>query len=600
MTRRKGFLLKSRLIIPTFFVDSINGNDANDGTSSSTPLRTLSAVSSKLTSDTKFLYLKRGSVWQEQFDVPINGLSIKVYGDSGNPPIIDGAKAISGIWTQPDSGTYPNIWQVSYTRAQSATTGSAHVAIWSDGEVPRYASSLDNLQASGGYYVSDLTATSTILYIKSITDPNSNGVLYEASHRRYCINGHAQTLGAIKMGQKIDGPIELKRAIDHYNGYTGGKGGVASRLLIRDGHIHHTVTEGYLTEDCCYIGVIPSISSPSFAVAYTSDNPEGLSHIFRRCYAVMPTGVNRNPDGSAFYSHGTSTVSSLTIEQSCVQATSIGGADALSVIIRDCYSEENIGVMQVSSTTNVFDVDRVIARDLSQISYINGNLFLRRLVGSSTVTIDNCGYWGLKGNSIQLLGGVGDRPTVTNTVIAGTTLGEGVGGGTANITVNKCVTWCNGLMLNCASFQGDYNIYYWVGNNNVRSIINGTLYQNLIDWQTATGHDQNSVFCKSADQTSGNQYALWLGVSLGINNGPADGDWRINPGARVYNGSGTAFIGVFSDGNTPLTVAGIQEYWDFNLRLIVNGCPNKYPIFPKTANDMRTYITSPQSWNFYP
>lgn len=579
------------------YVDSVGGNNANAGTSPGAPLQTLAAAQAAL-SDNQSLGLARGSYWREQFDVPTNGLTIGVYG-TGNAPIIDGAEPIVGTWTQPNVGLYPDVWSISWTRAQAATTGSAAICIWLDGVIAsRYATTLNDLQTNGGYNADTLSSTTTTISIKSATNPNSNGVLYEAQYRRYCINGHATVLGVEKTEQVVNGPIEMWRAVDHYNAHTGGQG-TTKQLLILDGTIHHTVTQGSVTEDCIYTGIVPA-STSSAAVAYTALSPSTYEHIFRRCMAIFPGGVSRNPDYSGFYSHGTTTVKKLTVEQCITNAATLAGADAVDVIVKDSYTKECLlGTISVSSTSSTFTVDRVLAKSDTTISHVNGESAFRRLSGTTTIVVRNSGFVNRKGDAVSLIGTTGTRPQFTNCVLGGALSGGAVGGG-GFVGCNYCVLQANGLSYINNSISGDFNIYHFVGQTFVRSLINSVLYSSLGAWQTATSQDANSVYVKSTDQTAGNQYALWLGVSQNINSGPADGDFRINPGARVYNGADAPLIGTFADGTTPLTTAGIQEYWDWNQRAVVTGVPTRFPTFPATVAEMRSYVNDPTSWDFYP
>jgi len=108
-------------------------------------------------------------------------------------------------------------------------------------------------------------------------------------------------------------------------------------------------------------------------------------------------------------------------------------------------------------------------------------------------------------------------------------------------------------------YRGDYEraysfspSFYW----------RGGYVEPLSAWQSVSGQDAHSVYFKPEDQTSGNSHALWLGVATGTNNGPSDGDWRINPGARVYDSADAAYIGKFPDG-APITQAGPQTHWNY-------------------------------------
>jgi hypothetical protein len=336
------------------------------------------------------------------------------------------------------------------------------------------------------------------------------------------------------------------------------------------------------------------------AVAYTAISPSTYEHTFRRCLAIMPGGTGRAIGSSGFYAHGTATIAELIIEQCITRAATLASADTLSLIVRDCYSEEGLlGYMQISSTTSAMDMQRIILRDLTTIADGAGNTAFRRAFGSGTITFANCGFFTQKGLSIQLIGDSGTRPQVTNCVVAGTTNSGAIGGG-GFVGCNYSVLQANGACFTNSTIVSDYNIWYFHGQSFVRGFVGGVLKNSLGAWQTDTSQDTNSVYVKHVDQTRGGQYALWLGVAEDINNGPSDGDWRINPGARVYNGADAPLIGTFADGVTPLTDAGIQEHWNFNTRSIVAGPPTRPPVFPATISELRSYVNDPTSWNFYP
>ena len=141
----------------------------------------------------------------------------------------------------------------------------------------------------------------------------------------------------------------------------------------------------------------------------------------------------------------------------------------------------------------------------------------------------------------------------------------------------------------------------------MRTRIGSVTYQTLADWQTATsGQDANSVYILPADQVAGGANALWLGYTEAAaltdlaTIGPAVGDFRINPSARVYGGDNTAYIGTYADGTTPITEAGPQLHWNWNTRAAVAGPPTRWPDVPETLAESRTYISDPAAWNFYP
>ena len=93
----------------TFYVSSSSGNDANSGTSPSSPWKTLSKVNSQTFRAGDAILFKRGDSWYGSLTVSNSGsssapITYGAYG-TGNKPIISGFKTISG-WTSSGGGTY--------------------------------------------------------------------------------------------------------------------------------------------------------------------------------------------------------------------------------------------------------------------------------------------------------------------------------------------------------------------------------------------------------------------------------------------------------------------------------------------------------------
>lgn len=93
-----------------YYADSAAGNDANAGTSTSHPWRTLKRINHASMRPGDIVRLKRGSVFRETLkpegpdDANFRGVSFVPYG-SGAPPTINGADVISG-WTSIGGGVF--------------------------------------------------------------------------------------------------------------------------------------------------------------------------------------------------------------------------------------------------------------------------------------------------------------------------------------------------------------------------------------------------------------------------------------------------------------------------------------------------------------
>jgi parallel beta-helix repeat protein len=110
--RSKYFLLTGLLLFlspalraATYYVDSLNGNDSNSGTSSSSPWRTLAKISSSKFAPGDVILLRKGSQWREQLNFPSSGsenspIVIDAYGQ-GELPVINGANLVlADSWSQ--------------------------------------------------------------------------------------------------------------------------------------------------------------------------------------------------------------------------------------------------------------------------------------------------------------------------------------------------------------------------------------------------------------------------------------------------------------------------------------------------------------------
>jgi hypothetical protein len=583
---------------PDIFVDSVNGNNSNDGLTLGSALQTLAAAQTAVTNsgDGTVLALVRGSYWREQYTPTVNNLTIMTAGDLGDPmPVIDGADIATGWTEHVDGGSFPDIWQVSWSRSSATTTGSEYLGLWADGVRPRAASSLADLQANGGWMPLSFTTQNTTVYIKSVADPNSSGVVYEITKRHYAFNGHGTTIGTPKSAQTYQGPIELKRCVGHYNVMSQGAGS-ASKLLLREGNIHHSVSEGNQTD------VVMTEHHPSIApscVAFYRSVSQGFAPVSTRGLFLLPGGASRPSGASAYYSHGgTGKVDSLTINGSASRGADFVNADTLVMRINGGYAED-APTRHISFGADTNFIRHFLARDTTASPITdNNNVFFTGAATASDADVENCAAYSLKGGTVTqantTLRHAYRQCSFVNAVPSIVFTGGGP-------SVDYCI--CHGARSYSTfltSYTGDYNVFYFVGQAAPQFNYNGSTYGTLALFQAASSQDVNSVFLKHADQVSGNGIAFWLGVSSGVNAGPSDGDFRINPAARVYNGAGATLSGVFADGVTPITMAGAQEHWNFNTRSVAAGPPTRWPTLPTTIAEMRTYVEGPASWNFYP
>ena len=164
-----------------FYVDSVGGDDANTGKDSAHPWRTLAKVSGTTFTNGSVVYLKRGDTWNEQLTIPSSGITIDAYGSGANP-IIDGSSAISGSWSSLGGGVYG----VSLVLAPGEALGNVSEAGVLMTFVPWQGDAGTTFAAAGaGTYSYEYPST---VYVKTASNPNTNGKVYRASVKLYGID----------------------------------------------------------------------------------------------------------------------------------------------------------------------------------------------------------------------------------------------------------------------------------------------------------------------------------------------------------------------------------------------------------------------------
>ena len=148
----------------SYYVDSSGGNDSNNGTSASSPWRTIARVNGTSFSPGDRILFKRGVTWREL-------LAISSSGDSGNPIVIDAygsgaAPSITGTDLVPQSAwslcsSCPkNIWK--------ANVSTQPILVTFDGTSGDAQTSISALSASGDWYWA-----SNVLYVYAAINPGS-------------------------------------------------------------------------------------------------------------------------------------------------------------------------------------------------------------------------------------------------------------------------------------------------------------------------------------------------------------------------------------------------------------------------------------------
>lgn len=176
---------------PRYYVDSVAGNDSNDGLNAAAAKATWSDTDADYTIEANdVIGFKKDGEWRERVAPGVNNTKVVAYGSGTNRPVIRGDDIIPNVNFTATVGR-TNIKQVDLT-VETDAAASEWPAVWVDGTRLVWGTDLDTLDATPGAFWHDtVTDDSTItVYIHSTgsTDPATDGKVYEAAVREIGID----------------------------------------------------------------------------------------------------------------------------------------------------------------------------------------------------------------------------------------------------------------------------------------------------------------------------------------------------------------------------------------------------------------------------
>jgi hypothetical protein len=227
----------------TYYVDSVNGNDANPGTSPSLALKDITALPTVNAGQS--VGLADGSHWRQQLTINAASVTVAGYG-SGALPILDGSDIISNSSFTKTAG-YTNVYNVATTTFIEGGQ-VAWVNMWetggpSDSSTGTFLADETSISAvdstACSYYIPTMTTSfmpsAEPMYVHSCdgTSPIANGYTYEFANRAAGLymgayGGKVSNIEARKSAYN-DGAIELE---GQGNSFT------VSNVIARDGGKH--------------------------------------------------------------------------------------------------------------------------------------------------------------------------------------------------------------------------------------------------------------------------------------------------------------------------------------------------------------------------
>jgi hypothetical protein len=577
-----------------WYVDSVNGNDGNDGKTEITAFKTIAKLLEQNLSDGVEIGLARGSYWKEELDVAsLSDVAVRDYG-YGLLPVLDCADEIpSDSWVP--HATLANVYQLEWL-VPNLDLGSARVQVV-EGDTFEGAELLTDVlslnvsnnentvsSTSGSYYYNQ---TTHMLYVHPTgdTDPRINGKHYGASKRPYGL--YLQKPGAI-----VDGVYARRNGTNNGSVSLGVPN--VSNSIFDQGHKHNAIISGGKISNSFIINARPDVSAGAACMlVFYSDNLTGKSLELDGVHIIGNTnGALLNQSVVGFCSHGqlpNDESDNVTITRSHFKGLQSPGSEKTrNFILRDSYLD-SVGYLMggtFGGGSIYTDHSTLLERVMVKATIVSSNRLhpyyetLRNVVISWEHGGRLYEFYGCNGYHLDL-----DRVTIRYGVFSTVNGIVAAGGTPASIRMNRTIAvGAAGYQMQVpigTLYNGDYNVFGSNQSGVLTLVYNGTTTHSLATWQSLTGQDTHSVYLTLQ------QYAnFWLGD-------PSQGDFRINPNAQVTAADGMVYTGTFPDG-TPLTYAGVQEHYDWGTKQVVAGPPQKWPneYLPQTRAQIDDYVAS--------
>lgn len=479
-----------------YYVDSVNGDDANDGTLTE-PFQTFAGLPTLVEGDT--IVLAGGSVWYETLTIPVDNVTVIAFGDV----IIDGSDTLSsGGWADSTDRSDAN----TNVYSRQITTESTGVVSWvnafEDGAHLRYVTSVANCQSTAGsYYVSNHLSATPTLYIHPVNsdDPASNGSEYRYTRRYFCVD-------ALSADNFTMQGVTTRRQLHESGSTVTGRSAVLRNCNFDQGSKHNVYfKDGSLLEDCDAADA--HYNSDTSTYVYNEDTPASLGVTLRRCSASMPAlpslgnykGVSGHRNGASG-DFGTLTFEDCTFTNLYQAWANLGNAPIVNIsggTVTDCKGLINPAGGQVIT---VSDLSSDCTPGLGSFGFANINLS-----NGADVSFTDCSLIADSPQTALIFVNASNATLRLLRTYMRTTLAAVCIRFQTSVTGNtwemdECILDASAQQVivsatsDVPDFTGDNNCYMRTGQaQQFACIWNGTTHNTIAPWQAATGQDANST-----------------------------------------------------------------------------------------------------------
>lgn len=514
-----------------FYVDSVNGDDSNDGTTAATAFATLGAVRTAALAygNGVKIGLAYGSEWREDLNLSaLSGVTVDAYGDKSlGLPILDGSYVFSGTWA--DSAARADANSNTYSTSVTQTIGEGFLSVWDAGVKPTWVASVALVNSTPGSFTvvgptssSGMSAagTQTIYFHPADnSNPNTNGRTVE-------LTDHTRD-GRLYLGDGSTLRRVHTRRNSHANGSMQmGANAVAEYVLASDGVKHECLIASGRFTKCVAWHPYSDSRSNNICMEFYKGDGVGFSCLYDGCISVGPGGGAAQVV-SAFSGHnnGPGTLyDSVECRDSVAYKCNSGfnlEAQGPITVTRFHAKSCRIGVKGKASQLTVTDFWADGSEDWFQYGVDANN-------GTPLVVDGMRGYMGVAGSATGFIrmgtGASGQVADVRNSVFvldANDFMSGVVQYAGANLTLlgnifearatgggRKFNPWVH--VVNFASLTTNNNNFSEIGDTLLFGINGGTTYTNATNYlANYPGYDDNST-----------------AINAGISN-PAGGDWSM-------------------------------------------------------------------------
>lgn len=468
---------------PRYYIDSVAGNDTNDGLYSAAAKATWADTDADYTIEAyDVIGLKKDGSWRERITPGVDDTKIVAYGSGTSRPILRGDDVIANA-SFTKTGGRTNVYEVSLA-VETDANAAEWPAMWVDGTRLVWAADLTALDAApGSFYHGTVTDTTPItLYIHSTgsTDPTADGKVYEAAIRDTCADTYAISRATVQ-------GVKASRAYASYGSITGGKYSVISDCEAVDGNTHAIfVREGSRVSGGRYGDCYNHTTGPTILIAFDSNPVAGVTvedvEFFQTTYYSNLLGVYMHTGAGTFpsLSLARNTFDNIAVPISaanCTQLTSVD--DTLTNFLTGfkpacdaTFTRLNLSSPKSGGTMGISDAAGITVVVDEATGVFNSTANLRSVHNNTDFTLKNSHLTGM--NQVLAGSGTGQRWTMRDNVF--------VPNGRMSVIVNLPAD---------AELDFDYNDYG--GATGVWQIAGVTVATTLAEWQSYSGQDLHST-----------------------------------------------------------------------------------------------------------